>query len=90
MNTTNANVARVNITVPKWLLSELEKEVPKRGKSGFVTEAIEEKLTRRKREKALTELAKLPPTFVDIKDGAEYIAKERVKEDNARTARLGR
>lgn len=89
MNTTNVGVVRVNITIPKGLLSELEKEVPKRGKSGFVAEAIEEKLTRKKRESALSELAKLPSTFINIKNGSKYIAKVRSQEDDERTVRLG-
>lgn len=85
----NSGVGRINITVPKRLLSELEKEVPERGKSSFVSEAIAEKLTRKKRDKALKELAKLPAAFTDIKDGAEYIAKEREKESKERSKFLG-
>ncbi|GEM_PF-1642265 len=84
-----ANVVRINITVPRKLLSELEKQVPIRGKSGFVSEAIEEKLAREKKEKALKELSKLPATFTNIGDGAEYIASERKKEDKHRSAILG-
>lgn len=89
MNGINAGVVRINVTVPRRLLSELEKEVPERGKSGFVSEAIEEKLARKKKEKALKELAKLPATFTNIKDGAEYIAREREREDKERSRDLG-
>lgn len=85
---TNMNVVRVNITIPKVLLSELEREVPARGKSCFVAEAIEEKLAREKRKMALRELAKLPPTFMKVKDGAVYIEETRVKEDEERTSHL--
>jgi len=73
MNTTNIGVVRVNITLPKVLLAELEKEVPVRGKSSFVADAIEEKLVQKKREMALKELMKLPPTFVGVKNAATYI-----------------
>lgn len=89
MDIANVGVVRINITVPKKLLSELEKEVPKRGKSSFVSKAIEEKLARKKKDKALRELVKLPPTFTDIKDGAVYIAEERTRQDKERTKRLG-
>ncbi len=84
MDTTNMGVVRVNITIPKALFSELKKEVPARGKSGFVAEAIEEKLARSKREIALKELAKLPPTFAKVKNGAVYIEKVRSEEDEER------
>lgn len=88
MNSTNMGVVRINITLPRALLSELVKEVPVRGKSGFVASAIEEKLARRKRETALKKLAKLPPTFIEVKDAAAYIEKTRAKEDKERTSRL--
>ena len=64
---------RINVMIPKQLLHEVEKAVAKRGKSSFITEAIAEKLARKKRERALEELAALPPTFTDIADGATYI-----------------
>lgn len=89
MDIISSGVARINITIPKKLLYELEKEVPNRGKSGFVAEAIDEKLTYKKRERALKELTKLPPAFTNIKDGATYIAKERAREDKERYLRLG-
>ena len=89
MDIMNTGVVRINVTVPKRLLSELEKEVPERGKSGFVSKAIEEKLARKKKEKALEELAKLPATFTSIKDGAKYVASERERENNERSAHLG-
>lgn len=37
-----------------------------------------------KKEKILKDLAKLPATFTSIKDGAEHIAKERIKADRKR------
>ena len=88
MNTANMGVVRVNITLPKGLLSELERKVPLRGKSSFVADAIEEKLVREKREMALKELAKLPPTFMGVKDAAVYIEEERANEDKERMTHL--
>lgn len=88
MNIANTGVVRVNITVPKKLLSELEKEVPKRGKSSFVSEAIKEKLARKQKDKALKELAELPATFTGIENGASYIGNERTRQDKERTKRL--
>ena len=81
---------RINVTVPKQLLHEVEKAVAKRGKSSFITEAIAEKLAREKRERALGELAALPPTFTDIADGATYIAQQRGTDERKRLQKLTR
>ena len=59
----NTNVTRINITIPEQLISKLEKKVSPRGKSQFISEAIEEKLIREEREIALKELRNLPPAF---------------------------
>ena len=72
------------MTIPKQLLHEVEKAVAKRGKSSFITEAIAEKLARDKRERALEELAALPPIFVDIADGATFIAEQRRTDERKR------
>ena len=88
MDTTNIGVVRVNITLPKGLLSELEKKVPVRGKSSFVADAIEEKLAREKRKLALRELTELPPTFLGVKDSTVYIEEMRTKEDKERMGHL--
>jgi len=89
MDIINTGVVRINVTVPKRLLSELEKEVPERGKSRFVSKAIEEKLAKEKRERALRELTRLPATFLLIEDGAKYIVREREREDKERSRHLG-
>jgi len=70
-------------------MKELKKEIPPRGKSKFIAEAVDEKLSRLKRERAFKELAKLPPTFTDIPDGAEYIHKMRRLEGKEREKHLG-
>ncbi len=89
MDVINTGIVRINVTVPKRLLSDLEKEVPERGKSGFISKAIEEKLARKKKEESLKELAKLPATFTNIKEAAKYTAREREREDEERSRRLG-
>lgn len=89
MNTSNTSFVRLNITLPKSTVEALESEVPKRGKSQFIAEAIEEKITREKREEAFERLAKLPPTFIDIKDSSAYISTMRKKEDAQRRKKLG-
>jgi hypothetical protein len=83
-----ASTVRINITIPNRLITELEKEIPERGKSGFISEAIEEKLIREKRKRALKRLANLPPTFRNIPSGKEYIETERITEDKERSLRL--
>ncbi len=84
----NTHVTRINITIPKKLVVELEKTVPNRGKSSFISEAIEEKLIRERRREALNDLAKLPATFNNIKDSAKYIAKMRSDDDKKRSKEL--
>lgn len=79
---------RINVTVSKQLVHEVEKAVAKRGKSSFITEAIAEKLARDKRERALEELAALPPTFTAIADGATYIAEQRRTDERERMLKL--
>ena len=83
----NTSVVRINITVPKNLLTDLEKEIPKRGKSGFISKAIEEKLDRERRKTAFMELHDAPPAFTKIKNSAEYISKMR-RLDEKREKRL--
>lgn len=89
MDISNSTTIRINITVPKWLIGELDREVQVRGKSSFISKAIEEKLILKKREKALKELASLPPTFKNISDGKEYINKARKEEDLVRSRQIG-
>ena len=89
MNTANTHTVRINVTVPEKVWNDLEQEIPNRGKSAFITEAIEEKLRSTKREKAFKRLASLPPTFVDIPNGATYIHEMRQREDKERSKRLG-
>lgn len=87
MSSANSPIIRINITVPKNLIDELEKEVPNRGKSGFITKAIEEKLERERREKAIVELRDAPATFTHIKNSVKYVNKMR-KLDEKREKRL--
>lgn len=49
--------ARVDFTLPKDLISELKKSVPKMKRSLFVAEAVENKLKSITRERAFKELA---------------------------------
>jgi hypothetical protein len=82
------NIIRINITIPERLVIKLEKKVPPRGKSQFISEAIEEKLIREEREMALEELRKSPPAFPGIKDGAAYVRKVRETDEEKRKTEL--
>jgi len=84
----NTNVTRINITIPEQLVSKLEKKVAPRGKSQFISEAIEEKLIREEREIALNELRNSPPAFPHIKDSAAYVRKLRETDEEKRTSEL--
>lgn len=49
--------ARIDLTLPKELIAELKKTVPKMKRSSFVAEAVEDKLKSITRERAFKELA---------------------------------
>jgi hypothetical protein len=80
--------SRINVSLPKTLLSELEKYVPSGRKSGFVADAVEKELAALKRKKALEEFAHLPPTFTDIDDSVAYVRSLRA-ESEKRLKRVG-
>ncbi|HSW97965.1 MAG TPA: hypothetical protein VLF89_09130 [Candidatus Saccharimonadales bacterium] len=84
----NTNVTRINITIPEQLNSKLEKKVAPRGKSQFISEAIEEKLIREERDIALKELRSSPPAFPEIKDGATYVRELRENDEERRKSTL--
>src|SRR5262249_9126575 len=88
MGTIASNVIRVNVSMPKNLLSELEKYVPSGSKSGFVAQAVEKELALLKRKKAFEEFAKLPSTFTDIEDSVAYVRNIRA-ESEKRLKRFG-
>jgi metal-responsive CopG/Arc/MetJ family transcriptional regulator len=91
MNAQNISpITRVNITIPKDLIDELEKEVPNRGKSRFITKAIKEKLARERREKAFMEIHDAPSAFPHIKNTAKYVSQMRKKDDEIRNRKLHR
>lgn len=72
MQAITSNTIRVNISMPKRLLSELEQYVPSGRKSGFIADAVEKELKAMKQKQALETFAKLPPTFTDIDDSVAY------------------
>ena len=85
-----STTVRINITIPKNVWNELEKEIPGRKKSKFIADAIVEKLRIQKKKKAFLDLASLPPTFAHIPDGAEYITTMRKNEDIERSKELNK
>lgn len=62
-------ITRVNISLPEETFRTLKKVAPKRGVSRFLAEAVEEKIAREKRGKALKELLEAPPAFTFLKEG---------------------
>lgn len=81
-------ITRINISLPEETMSMLRRVAPKRGISRFLLEALEEKIEREKREKALKELLAAPATFTDIKNSAAWVRKSR-RLDEKRLKRLG-
>lgn len=82
------NAVRVNITIPKHVIDILKHTVAGRGMSRFIAQAIEEKIKREHREKAIKTLAQMPPAFPEIKDAAEYIHTIRREDDKHRLKNL--
>lgn len=64
---------RLNISLPKKTLVALAAAVPERGKSNFITQAIEEKLERVRWETAFKKLSTLPPTLTHIADPISWV-----------------
>lgn len=81
-------ITRINISLPEDTVRILRKVAPKRGISRFLLEALEEKIEREKRERALKELLAAPATFTDIKNSAAWVRKSR-RLDEKRLKRLG-
>lgn len=50
-------VSRINITIPKNLVEELKKTVPRRERSKVITEALKEKIAKMKMDKSFMKLA---------------------------------
>lgn len=81
-------ITRINISLPEETMNMLRRVAPKRGISKFLLEALEEKVERDKKEKALKELLAAPATFTDIKNSAAWVRKSR-RLDEKRLKRLG-
>jgi hypothetical protein len=79
----------MTISVPEDFVEELKASVSSGNISRFLVEGGREKLERERRERALRDLASLPPAFPDITDSAKYIHELRRKEDAHRSSKLG-
>jgi metal-responsive CopG/Arc/MetJ family transcriptional regulator len=88
METITSTTVRVNVSMPKDVLAELQKLVPAGRKSGFIADAVEKELATLKRKKALEEFATLPPTFAAIEDSVAYVRTLR-GESEKRLKRFG-
>lgn len=85
MNTASA-YTRINPTIPKDILSYLRHNTDNMSK--YVSEALRERITREKREKALKEILNAKPTFTEVKDSTTYVRNLR-DIDKKRDKRLG-
>jgi post-segregation antitoxin (ccd killing protein) len=85
MNTATG-YTRINLTIPKEIVEQLKRHTDNMSK--YISEAIHERITREKREKALQEIIDANPTFTNVKDGASYVHRLR-EEDKKRDDRLG-
>lgn len=77
-------ITRINISLPEDTVNMLRRVAPKRGISRFLLEALEEKIEREKRERALEELLAAPPafTFLKGKDAAvRWVRKLRAQDE---------
>ena len=88
METMTSTTVRVNVSMPKDVLAELQKLVPAGRKSGFIADAVEKELAILKRKKALEEFATLPATFHAIEDSVGYVRALRA-ESEQRLKRFG-
>ncbi len=88
METMTSTTVRVNVSMPKEVLAELQKLVPAGRKSEFISAAVEKELATLKRKQALEKFATLPPTFSDIDDSVAYVRTLR-RESEQRLKRFG-
>lgn len=77
---------RINITIPKNIVAYLKNNTENMSK--YISEAISERITRERKEKALKEILAAKPTFEDVKDGTTYVRSLR-SVDKKRDERLG-
>jgi post-segregation antitoxin (ccd killing protein) len=85
MNTATG-YTRVNLTISKDIIAYLKRHTE--NMSSYISEAIRERITREKREKALREILAAKPTFTEVKDGTTYVRELR-SGDKKRDERLG-
>ena len=85
MNTATG-YTRVNLTISKDIFEYLKHNTENMSK--YISEAVRERITRERREKALKEIFSAEPTFTDVKDGATYVRTLRLT-DKKRDKRLG-
>jgi post-segregation antitoxin (ccd killing protein) len=85
MNTATG-YTRINLSMPKELVEHLKRHTENMSK--YISEAVHERITREKREKALREMLAAKPTFTNVKDGITYVRELR-SEDKKRDKRLG-
>jgi post-segregation antitoxin (ccd killing protein) len=85
MNTATG-YTRVNLTIPKDIIEYLRRHTD--NVSGYISEAVRERIAREQREKALRELLAAKPTFTQVKDGTSYVEELR-SADTKRDERLG-
>jgi post-segregation antitoxin (ccd killing protein) len=85
MNTATG-YTRINLSMPKELVEHLKRHTENMSK--YISEAVRERMTREKREKALREILAAKPTFTSVKDGTTFVRELR-SEDKKRDKRLG-
>lgn len=77
-------ITRINISLPEETVNMLRRVAPKRGISKFLLEALEEKIGRDKKEKALKELLAAPPAFTFLKGknaAVKWVRKLRAQDE---------
>jgi post-segregation antitoxin (ccd killing protein) len=85
MNTATG-YTRVNLTISKEIIEYLKHNTENMSK--YISEAVKERITREKKEKALREILAGKPTFTHIKNGTTYV-RELHSIDKKRDKRLG-
>lgn len=83
-------ITRLNVSIPVEVVEKIKRVAPKRGVSRFFREAVEEKVEKIEREKALKELLEAPPafTFLKGKDAAVKWVRKLRSEDERRLKRV--
>ena len=84
------NIKRTHIVIPEQLAVEIDKLVGKRGRSGFLVQAAEKELLRRRQINALENASWKDKDHEELREGAAAWVRKLRHENERRMRKTGR